>query len=314
LKTLFSHVLLFFLEILNTIDYVDQKANGGLILRIHPEEKGKLVCQIGSSDPDAAVKAAQKLKNDVIAIDLNCGCPKPFSVHDGSGAALLENSDVLVSILEALVATVDIPVTCKIRLLPPKHGETSMERTKELLQLVEATGIAAVAIHCRYPTEKPRQPGHWDVFEELAKSVKIPVIANGDVWELKDIEKLKISHPSICSYMIARGAQWNVSVFRKEGPLPIDHVIREYLKLAVELDMPYVNVKYVVMQMRLPEPERIQTHAQLCTCKTIQQICALFDLNDFYKITSEALSKKRSAVFPQDNDLSTLPPAKRVRQ
>lgn len=175
-----------------------------------------------------AVQAALKVMNDVSAIDLNCGCPKRFSIHDGSGAALLENQDLLMSILKALVEAVGstIPVTCKIRLLPEKDGKSTIERTSDLLRKVESTGIKAVGIHCRFAHEKPREPGHWDVFDQLAQSLSIPVIANGDLYTLQDIEKLKSSSGSlISSWMFARGAQWNVSIFRKEGPLPVIQVM-----------------------------------------------------------------------------------------
>lgn len=63
--------------------------------------------------------------------------------------------------------------------------------------------------------------------------------------------------------MFARGPQWNVSCFRKDGTLPIHEVMIEYLKLAVEMDMPYVNIKYVLMQMRLPEEVRITRHREI---------------------------------------------------
>lgn len=66
--------------ILGTIDYIDNNG-GGLVLRIHPSEQSKLVLQLGSSDPQLAVEAAKKVMNDVSGIDLNCGCPKSFSIH-----------------------------------------------------------------------------------------------------------------------------------------------------------------------------------------------------------------------------------------
>jgi len=49
--------------------------------------------------------------------------------------------------------------------------------------------------------------------------------------------------------MIARAAQWNASIFRKEGLLPLDEVIAEYLKLAVIYDSPATNAKYCVQSM-----------------------------------------------------------------
>lgn len=103
-----------FLEILNTFDYVDE-ANGNLTFRTNPVEKNNLVFQIGTSDPKRAVKVAQLVENDVSAIDVNMGCPLPFSTNNGMGSALLSQPKLAREILEALVANSKVPITCKIR-------------------------------------------------------------------------------------------------------------------------------------------------------------------------------------------------------
>lgn len=93
------------------------------IFSCHPIEKPYLIYQIGSADPDLAVQAARIVKDDVSGIDLNCGCPKPFSTHSGMGAALLTNPDLLCSILTALRKDLPphISVSAKIRLLPTQE-------------------------------------------------------------------------------------------------------------------------------------------------------------------------------------------------
>lgn len=94
------------------IEYIRFPSNGGrpdkpaqesILYRIDPvREKGKLVFQIGSANPELAVEAAKLVAGDVAGIDLNSGCPKPFSTSGGMGAALLRTPDKLVSILESL--------------------------------------------------------------------------------------------------------------------------------------------------------------------------------------------------------------------
>ena len=249
---------------LNTVDFLEILDNEDkLVLRVYETEKSRLVVQIGASDPEIALKAAKVVECDVAGIDLNCGCPKSFSIKGNMGAALLENQAVLLSILTTLVRGLSIPVTCKIRLLDPKDGLSSQERTKDLIQKAEKTGIAAIGVHCRYRDERPREPGHQDVFDELAASINIPLIANGDLYEMNDILKLKESSRSlVSSWMIARGAQWNVSVFRKDGSLPIFEVMQEYLKLAHQFEMPYHNIKYVLMQMKSNDRELMKKMQQ----------------------------------------------------
>jgi tRNA-dihydrouridine synthase 2 len=131
------------------------------------------------------------LQSDVSGIDLNCGCPKLFSIKGGMGAALLRTPDLSISILNALVTNCSVPITCKIRLLDPTESETHIERTLDLLKRLEGTGISAIAIHCRFTAQRPREAAHWDVFEQLASAIKIPIIANGDLWDMKDVQKFK---------------------------------------------------------------------------------------------------------------------------
>lgn len=106
-------------------------------------EKGKVILQLGTADPDLALKAALTLKQDVSAIDVNCGCPKKFSIQGGMGAALLTNPDLLEKILTKLVQHSGMPVTCKIRLLETR------EKTIELVKMIVSTGIKALTVHCR---------------------------------------------------------------------------------------------------------------------------------------------------------------------
>ncbi|KAF9536050.1 tRNA-dihydrouridine(20) synthase [NAD(P)+]-like, partial [Lunasporangiospora selenospora] len=65
------------------------------------------------------------------------------------------------------------------------------EKTLNLVRMIEQTGIKALTVHCRTRDERPRNPGHWDRFKEIVETVKIPVIANGDVFEFEHLQKLK---------------------------------------------------------------------------------------------------------------------------
>jgi tRNA-dihydrouridine synthase 2 len=166
--------------------------------------------------------------------------------------------------------------------LDPKDNKTSNERTLDLLKRIESTGVNAIGIHCRFTHERPRQPGHWEVFDELIQELKVPIIANGDVWNLQDLQKLKNSTGSLATaYMIARGAQANVSCFRKEGELPCHEVMIEYVKLAMLYDMPYPNCKYTLMQMAYPEEERVEFQKKIVACRSYDQISELFGIQGY---------------------------------
>jgi len=76
------------------------------IFECHPLEKARVIFQLGSSDPDLAVQAALMVKDDVAGIGLNCGCPKPFSISGGMGAALMHVPDKLCAVSRAGLALV----------------------------------------------------------------------------------------------------------------------------------------------------------------------------------------------------------------
>ena len=188
--------------------------DGSLNLRIHPsgvhvvliqKETKKLIIQLGTADPENALKAALKVSSDCAGIDINCGCPKRFSVISSMGSALLEDPDRLESILQTLVSNLSIPVTCKIRLIPPLNSSQSfIESTVAFAKRMERTGIAAIAVHCRFTWEKPREKGHQEIFAELQKALNIPLIANGDFYSMQDIYNMQSNVP-IKEFMIARG-------------------------------------------------------------------------------------------------------------
>ncbi|GAA6021299.1 hypothetical protein JCM10207_002689 [Rhodosporidiobolus poonsookiae] len=100
--------------------------NGRSIFECHPVEKPRLIFQLGSASPELAAQALKVIEKDVAGVGLNCGCPKTFSLQGGMGAALLKDPERLCSILRSLVASTDLPIDAKIRLLPlPKDPPSS---------------------------------------------------------------------------------------------------------------------------------------------------------------------------------------------
>jgi tRNA-dihydrouridine synthase 2 len=136
-----------------------------------------VIFQIGSSDPELAVQAARVVAQDVSGIDLNCGCPKPFSTHAGMGAALLSTPDLLLSIIRALIAAIPLPISAKIRLLPTR-AETS-----HLAARILRTGVRNLTVHCRTRDMRPRERAIHDRLAEvvaLGRRRGISVTCNGD--------------------------------------------------------------------------------------------------------------------------------------
>ena len=225
---------------LQTIDYV---AQGRCIFRTCSEEKGKVILQLGSADPELAVGAARVVADDVAGIDLNMGCPAPFSTHSGMGSGLLKTLDLACDILKTLVVDMHprgVAVTAKVRILE------SMEDTVDMLRRLEATGIDAIAVHFRMTDERPRVPARLAWLPELVKAVAIPVLANGDMWTRADIDR--VLRDGAASAMVARGALKNTSVHGSVD-VPFREMLRQFTWLAIQYDMPLGYYKYTVDRM-----------------------------------------------------------------
>ncbi|KAI6012625.1 hypothetical protein F5J12DRAFT_904758 [Pisolithus orientalis] len=176
------------------------------IFTTHPIEKPYLIYQIGSASPELAVQAAKTVVQDVSGVDLNCGCPKPFSTHAGMGAALLTNPDLLCDILTALRRELPphVTVSAKIRLLP-------------LVERIVRTGVSALTVHCRTRNMRPREAALIERLREIVEFVDglgldIPVVANGDCQGWEDAKRVK-KITGASSVMIATAAEANPSCF-----------------------------------------------------------------------------------------------------
>ncbi|CAN6579891.1 unnamed protein product [Malus baccata var. baccata] len=224
-----------------SVDFVE-KGTGSVVFRTCDEEKNRVVFQIGTSNAVRALKAAEIVCKDVAAVDINMGCPKSFSVSGGMGAALLTKPDLIHDILTTLWRNLSIPVTCKIRLLK------SSQDTVELARRIEKTGVTALAVHGRKVEDRPRDPAKWSEIADVVASLSIPVIANGDVFEYEDFQRIKVA-TGTSSVMVARGALWNASIFCPKGKLPWEDVKREYVRKSILWDNDIKSTKHTLREM-----------------------------------------------------------------
>lgn len=199
----------------------------------HPLEKPFLIYQIGSSDPSLAVQAARVVMQDVSGIDLNCGCPKPFSTHSGMGAALLSTPDLLCDILSALRREMPerISVSCKIRLLGTK------EEMLELVRRIVGTGVNCLTIHCRTRSMRNKERALQERLREVVDFVRnelksgIAIIENGDCVGYEDARRI-LALTGADSTMIATAAESNPTVFSKEPLFDLEHaLVPDYLRM-----------------------------------------------------------------------------------
>ena len=287
-------------SVLGTIDYVDT-TDGTITFRTCPRERDKVVLQIGTSDPTRALKVAKMVEQDVAGIDLNMGCPKLFSMLGKMGAALLKEPETAINILKTLVDNLSIPVSCKIRVLQ------NVEETLELCESLASTGISAIAVHGRTVHERPQHANRNEVLKEISARLTVPVIANGGSKEIqKHSDIFKFKEATGCSsVMLARAAQWNCSIFCKEGLLPMEDVIKSYIKYAINCDNSPSNTKYCVQNI-LREQQESALGRKFLNSQTLQQICDVWGLSDYCRSKRKEFEEKgllgRSQVSPMRED------------
>ncbi|RVX23229.1 tRNA-dihydrouridine(20) synthase [NAD(P)+]-like [Vitis vinifera] len=122
-------------EDIGSIDFVE-KGTHNVVFRTCHEEKNRVVFQMGTSNAERALTAAQIVCKDVAAVDINMGCPKSFSISGGMGAALLTRPELIHDILTILKRNLDIPVTYRPR---------DPAKWNEIADVVAALSIPVIA-------------------------------------------------------------------------------------------------------------------------------------------------------------------------
>lgn len=286
---------------LGTVDFqLEDDEASPVIFRTCPAiEKHALVFQMGTSQAQRALSAAKMVEDLVSAVDVNMGCPKAYSIKGGMGAALLTQTDKVKDILTTLVNGLNIPVTCKIRLLGSDH-DVDVEATKSFVRACCSTGIAGITVHGRTREERPRHPNHDDdiaMLKEIATEYGIPLVANGGsnvIKKREDVQAFRLA-TNADSVMLARAAMWDLSIFRKEGPLPREHVVTDYLRLCVRYDNSTQNTKYVVQQM-LQEHSDSSKGRAIQHSATIREVCCAWEIEDVYEEEMKKLEEREITI------------------
>ena len=186
--------------------------------------------QIFGSDPEYMGKAASIMNqytNDIL--DINMGCPAPKVIKNGDGSALMRNPKLAAEVLTAVVKNSKKLVTLKIR----KGWDDNSVNALEIAKIAEECGISALAIHGRTREQFYSGKADWDIIAEIKQSINIPVIGNGDVFDVQDavnmLEKTKCD-----AIMIGRGSQGNPWIFNR---------INHYMKTGEVLPEPTLEEK-----------------------------------------------------------------------
>ena len=229
--------------------YDDQ--NTKKMLKIEKEEH-PVAIQIFGSDPEymgGAAKILNSYPNEIL--DINMGCPAPKVVKNVDGSALLKNPELAAKVLREVVENSEKPVTLKIR----KGWDDTCINAVEIAKMAEDCGISAIAVHGRTREQYYSGKADWDIIREVKENVSIPVIGNGDVFEVEDAINM-LNKTNCDAIMIGRGAQGNPWIFKRinhymqTGEILPEPTLEEkidtamkHLKLAVQEHGEYVAVR-----------------------------------------------------------------------
>ncbi|MEL6608972.1 MAG: tRNA dihydrouridine synthase DusB [Pseudomonadota bacterium] len=159
--------------------------------------------QIAGREATWMARAARELADQgARIIDINMGCPAKKVTNGYSGSALLRDLDHALSLIEAVVAAVDIPVTLKTRL----GWDDKLMNAPTLARRAQDAGISWITIHGRTRCQFYKGHADWDAIAAVKDAVTIPVIANGDITSAGDA-RTALTASRADGVMIGRGAQ-----------------------------------------------------------------------------------------------------------
>ncbi len=176
------------------------------------EDESPFCVQLFGNDPEVMARAARIVieRTDADLIDINMGCPTPKITSNGDGSALMKKTALAEEIVSAVKSAVNVPVTAKFR----KGWDSSSVNAVEFAKALESAGADALTIHGR--TQKAMYSGRADrdIIRDVVHAVKIPVLANGDIFEPSDAEAM-IKYTSAAGIMIGRAAFGNPWIFEQ---------------------------------------------------------------------------------------------------
>ena len=213
--------------------YKDQKS--AKLLR---KNEGSICgAQIFGNDPaimaQAAVMALEISGCDFL--DINMGCPMPKIANSGDGCGLMRTPELAGDIVSAVVRAVDVPVTVKCRLGWDKGSINVLDFAKRM----EDNGAAMLTVHGRTRAMLYSGVADWDMIIKVKQSLRIPVIANGDIVDGETARKC-LKRTGADGIMIGRATFGDPWVFTEaraaiDGlPIPERPCLADRIAVAVE--------------------------------------------------------------------------------
>lgn len=191
-----------------------------------------LIVQFAANNATDLANAAELIYRYADGVDLNYGCPQRWAMAEGYGAKLLSQPELIQDMVRqtrSRLCDSQFTVSVKIRICD------DLRRTVDLCQKLEATGVSFVTVHGR-TKEQRGEPVNLEAIRTVKESLRIPVVANGDVYSLcraKEVCRITGANGA----MAARGMLENPAMFSGAKHTPAT-CIRDWVQLAAQLGSP----------------------------------------------------------------------------
>ena len=214
-----------FTEMVSASAFLREKADQSPFTK-RRENEGAVIYQFrlsGADDLEAVFRKAAELK--ATAFDINLGCPAPKIQQQASGTALFRDFDQLKEVLGRIrkVHAGALTVKCRLGDDPERWREPFLER----LRLFEDHDVQAVTVHPRFSGEMLKRHARWREFPWIAAQTRLPIIGNGDVCSMKDVENHREWFEPLAGLMLGRIVAVKPWIFREFAGLPrleIDYI------------------------------------------------------------------------------------------
>ena len=175
-------------------------------------------------------------------IDINMGCPYPMQTKSGRGSGILPHPEKVREILDAIshlsqaAATSDLKFSIKMRL-----GLTSPEECLQLLPLLNSAPLAHITLHPRVGIQQYKGALNFETFDKFYSECKLPLIFNGDIADLKQMNFIETRYPRLAGIMIGRGLLANPILAAQYAGLPCGTTTETLLKIHADVAADYAR-------------------------------------------------------------------------